>query len=109
MAASNTGWAGLLMWFVLVLALIPVSLWLLKRSRMGQGLAGLRGPEPVKVLHQTALGQGQRLVLVSVGQGPQTQHLLVGVTPQHIQLVHTVAPGTLYSPAATTAPAATHA
>ena len=85
LASNGGGWAGLLFWFFSVLVLIPASLWLLKRSRLGGAIGG---QGPVKVLSQTSLGTGQRLVMVEVRQGntaPQT--MLLGVTPHQVNLV----------------------
>lgn len=85
MTAGSGGWAGLLFWFFTIVVLIPVSLWVLKRSRLGGAIGG---HGPVKVLSQTALGTGQRLVIVEVRQGqaaPQT--LMLGVTPHQVNLV----------------------
>lgn len=84
-ASSGGGWAGLLFWFFAILVLIPGSLWLLKRSRLGGAIGG---QGPVKVLSQTPLGTGQRLVIVEVRHGntaPQT--MLLGVTPHQVNLV----------------------
>jgi flagellar biogenesis protein FliO len=84
-AASGGGWAGLLFWFFAILVLIPGSLWLLKRSRLGGAIGG---QGPVKVISQTPLGTGQRLVIVEVRHGsapPQT--MMLGVTPHQVNLV----------------------
>ena len=84
-ASSGGGWAGLLFWFFAVLVLIPGSLWLLKRSRLGGAMGG---QGPVKVLSQTPLGTGQRLVIVEVRHGhaaPQT--MMLGVTPHQVNFV----------------------
>ena len=83
--STGGGWAGLLFWFFAILVLIPGSLWLLKRSRLGGAIGG---QGPVKVLSQTPLGTGQRLVIVEIRHGshaPQT--LVLGVTPQQVNLV----------------------
>jgi len=85
MASSNGGWTGLLFWFLAILVLIPASLWLLKRSRLGGAIGGAG---PVKVLSQVPLGTGQRLVIIEVrhgGAAPQT--MMLGVTPQQVSLV----------------------
>ena len=92
MAASGASF----LWFVFVLALIPASLWLLKRSGLAHGLAGgLGGPgvaAPMKTVGQLNLGPGQRLVTVEVGQGDERTWLVLGVTGQNIQTLHTMAP-----------------
>ena len=78
-----------LLWLVLIVALIPVTLWLLKRTPMGQG--GAPGaPRHVAVL---PLSNSQRLVTVEVGLGEQRCWLVLGVTPQSITTLHTMLPG----------------
>jgi flagellar protein FliO/FliZ len=92
MAASGAS----LLWFLFVLALIPASLWLLKRSGLanglGAGLAGAAVAAPMKTVGQLNLGPGQRLVTVEVGQGDARTWLVLGVTAQGIQTLHTMAP-----------------
>ena len=78
----------MVMWFVIVLALIPISLWVLKRS----GVAGQMARTDVAAMRtvgQHVLGQGQRLVTVEVGQGEHRTWLVLGVTPHSIQTEHT--------------------
>lgn len=92
MAASGASF----LWFLFVLALIPASLWLLKRSGLAHGLGGgLNGSAPaapMKVMGQLNLGPAQRLVTVEVGQGDERTWLVLGVTGQGIQTLHTMAP-----------------
>ena len=77
------------LWLVLIVALIPLTLWFVKRTPMGQG--GAPGtPRPVAVL---PLSNSQRLVTVEVGIGDQRCWLVLGVTPQGISTLHTMAPG----------------
>lgn len=79
-----------LVWFGVVIALIPVALWLLKRSPvMGVGAARPGTPRHVAVL---PLGQQQKLVTVEVGQGDDRLWLVLGVTPQGIRTLHTMVP-----------------
>ena len=81
------------LWFVFIVALIPLSLWLLKRSGLAGGLAaGGASPAPMKSLGQLSLGPGQRLVIVEVGQGEGRTWLVLGVTGANIQTLHTMAP-----------------
>jgi len=92
MAASGAS----LLWFIFIIALIPASLWLLKRSGLANGLAnglGGAGPAaPMKAVGQLSLGPGQRLVTVEVGQGDERTWLVLGVTGQNIQTLHTMKP-----------------
>jgi flagellar protein FliO/FliZ len=74
------------LWFSLIVAAIPLTLWLLKRTPMG----GLSGVQTTRVISSTALGPAQRLVTVEVGQGESRQWLVLGVTAQSIQTVHTL-------------------
>lgn len=80
-----------IMWFGFVLALIPLSLWLLKRSGLAGGLAATGVIASMKTVGQLNLGPGQRLVTVEVGQGDDRAWLVLGVTGQSIQTLHTMA------------------
>lgn len=77
-----------LLWFVAIVAAIPLALWLLKRSALGAG-AGSAAMRSVGVL---ALSGGQRIVTVEVGQGEDRRWLVLGVTAQQITTLHTMAP-----------------
>lgn len=88
MAASGAS----LLWFVFIIALIPASLWLLKRSGLANGLAATGARAPMKAVGQLNLGPGQRLVTVEVGQGDERTWLVLGVTGQNIQTLHTMKP-----------------
>ena len=82
------GW-GSLAWFFAVVAMIPLALWLLKRSPLSGAAGGPAGtPRTVSVL---PLSAQQRLVTVEVGQGTERQWLVLGVTPQGIRTLHTMA------------------
>ncbi|MEX8517191.1 MAG: flagellar biosynthetic protein FliO [Leptothrix sp. (in: b-proteobacteria)] len=70
-------------WFVVVLVLIPVGLWLLKRSGW-QGGAVRQQPLGMRVISSLMLGPNQRLVTVEMGEGAQRRWLVLGVTPQSI-------------------------
>ncbi|SHN34727.1 flagellar protein FliO/FliZ [Rhizobacter sp. OV335] len=76
------------MWFVAIIAMIPVALWLLKRTPMG-GAGGLGVMRSVAAL---PLSSSQRLVTVEVGQGDERRWLVLGVTPQNITVLHNMAP-----------------
>ena len=78
-----------LWWFIAVVALIPLVLWLLKRTQLGGGGAGAGVPRTVGVL---PLSASQKLVTIEVGQGDERLWLVLGVTPQSIRTLHTMAP-----------------
>lgn len=84
----TASWTGLL-WFVLVLGMIPAVLWLLKRS----GVAGLRGgaqPGLARLVGSVSVGAQQRVVTVEVGEGASRRWLVLGVTPQQVNTLHTM-------------------
>lgn len=83
--------------FVLVLLLIPVALWLLKRSGLAQRMGLAQVPagqmQVLRTVAQTSLGPGQRVVTVEVNAGGQRQWLVLGVTAHQINtLLHMPAP-----------------
>jgi len=81
-------WISLL-WFIAVVAMIPVALWLLKRSPLGQGGHGRAGtPRTVSVLPLTAQ---HKLVTVEVGHGDERLWLVLGLGPQGLRTLHTMA------------------
>lgn len=78
-------------WFLGVVALIPLTLWVLKRSGLATGTVG-GAPALIKPVGQLNIGPGQRLVTVEVGTGDSRTWLVLGVTAQHINTLHTMAP-----------------
>ena len=77
-----------LLWFLAVLALIPLALWLLKRTPAGGGSAtGL-----LRTVAVLPLAPNQRVVTVEVGSGDERRWLVLGVTGQQITTLHTMAP-----------------
>lgn len=77
-----------LLWFIAIIVMIPVALWLLKRTPMGGGAAqGL-----MRSVAMLPLSPSQRIVTVEVGQGDQRQWLVLGVTASSITTLHTMAP-----------------
>ncbi len=84
------------LWFVAVLALIPLVLWLLRRSPLGAGLTGGSqgfqpgAPRPVAVL---PLSAQHKLVTVEVGHGEDRLWLVLGMGPQGLRTLHTMKPG----------------
>ena len=66
----------------LVLALIAAMAWLMKRSQQWHGL----GQQQFKVIAALPLGPREKAVLLKVGD----QQLLLGVTPQNVNLLTTL-------------------
>lgn len=87
---GSTGWGYSLAWFALIVAAIPAALWLLRRTPLvaGAGHARAGVPHTVAVM---PLSPQQRLVTVEVGTGESRQWLVLGVTPQGIRTLHTMA------------------
>ena len=84
----TTGWLTSLLWFLAIIAVIPLALWLLKRTPMGGTTAhGLM--RHVAVL---PLSANQRVVTVEVGQGQARRWLVLGVTPNSITTLHSMEP-----------------
>ncbi len=87
----QAGWTSLL-WFGAVVALIPVALWLLKRSPL-MGVGGLAiGKGTPRLVATLPLAPQSRLVTVEVGQGDERLWLVLGVTAQGIRTLHTMVP-----------------
>ncbi len=87
-----------LMWFVAVVAAIPLVLWLLKRTPLGAGGAG----GLLRHVAALPLSGSQRVVTIEVGQGDARRWLVLGVTPHSISTLHTMAPQGEAAPAAPT-------
>jgi flagellar protein FliO/FliZ len=83
----------MLLWFLVVLALIPVSLWLLKRSGWTPKSLAAQSPWPMKTLGQLPLGPGQRVVTIEVGSGADKACLVLGVTANSITTLHHIKAG----------------
>jgi len=79
-----------LLWFVAIIAMIPVALWLLKRTPMG----GAASNGVMRSVAALPLSASQRIVTVEVGQGDERRWLVLGVTAQSITTLHTMAPQT---------------
>ncbi len=79
---------GPLLWFAAIIALIPLALWLLKRTPVG-ALAAHGVLRSVAVL---PLSPQQRIVTVEVGRGDERRWLVLGVTAQSITPLHEMAP-----------------
>ena len=79
---------GPLLWFIAIIVMIPVALWLLKRTPLGgAGQGGL-----MRTVASLPVSQNQRLMTVEVGQGADRLWLVLGVTPHSITTLHTMAP-----------------
>ena len=89
-----------LLWFGAVIALIPLALWFVKRSPMGR-LAGQGGMRQVGAM---AISASQRIVTVEVGRGDSRCWLVLGVTPNSINTLHTMLPQDESVPAAPASP-----
>ena len=87
----STSLLGPLAAFVLILALIPTALWLLKRSPLGKFSAGGAGG-PMRVVAALPLAPNQRIVTIEVGSGDERRWLVLGVTPAGIHTLHTLPP-----------------
>ena len=85
---SSTMPMSALLWFAAIVVMIPLALWLLKRTPLG-GAASTAGMRSISAL---ALSNTQRLLTVEVGQGDQRRWLVLGVTPHTINVLHTMEP-----------------
>jgi flagellar protein FliO/FliZ len=77
-----------LLWFGVILAAIPLVLWLLKRTPAG----GAASPGLMRTVAVLPLAPNQRLVTVEVGRGDDRRWLVLGVTGQSIATLHEMAP-----------------
>jgi flagellar protein FliO/FliZ len=77
--------------FAIVVAIIPMALWLLKRSPMGSGSA-MGKNKMMRTISTLPLSSTHRVVTVEVGTGIDRKWLVLGVTPQHINTLHTLPP-----------------
>lgn len=76
------------LWFLAILALIPLMLWLLKRSKLVGGAA----TGVMRVVATLPLAPNQRLLTVEVGQGEDRRWLVLGVTGAQITTLHSMPP-----------------
>ncbi|CAH0350182.1 flagellar biosynthetic protein FliO [Aquabacterium sp. CECT 9606] len=81
----------LIFWFVFIVAMIPLSLYMLKKSGLAKNRMG-SGDAVLKTVSQLSLGPGQRLVTVELGAGDQKTWLVLGVTAQSITALHSLQP-----------------
>lgn len=80
------------LWFIAIIAMIPLALWLLKRSPYGATLGATGTGSVTRTVATLPLSPSQRIVIIEVGQGDTKQWLVLGVTPQNITTLHTLAP-----------------
>ena len=80
------------LWFVAILAMIPLALWLLKRSPAGARFSGAAAGGAMRHVAALPLSASHRIVTVEVGQGDSRRWLVLGVTPQSISMLYTIAP-----------------
>jgi flagellar protein FliO/FliZ len=79
------------LWFIAVMAMIPLALWLLRRTPLGVGAAsGSTGL--MRHIAALSLSPQHRVVTIEVGSGDERRWLVLGVTPQGISTLHTMAP-----------------
>ena len=76
------------LWFCAIVALIPVTLWFLKRTPLGGG----GGAGVMKSVAMLPLSASQRIVTIEVGSGEDRRWLVLGVTPSSITTLHAMAP-----------------
>ena len=77
-----------LLWFGAIVVLIPLALWLLKRTPLGSGA----GSGPLRHVAVLPLSAAQRVAIVEVGSGAERRWLVLGVSGQAINTLHTMAP-----------------
>ena len=95
-----------MLWFVAVIAAIPLVLWLIKRTPLAGGTGRAGTPRAVAVL---PLSTQHKLVTVEVGQGEERLWLVLGVSPQGIRTLHTMSAQTAPGDTAEAPPTATFA
>jgi len=83
----NLNWTPLL-WFGAIVVLIPLALWLLKRTPLGAGA----GTGPLRSVAVLPLSASQRVAIVEVGAGVGRRWLVLGVSAQSITALHTMEP-----------------
>ncbi|MBC7699425.1 flagellar biosynthetic protein FliO [Aquabacterium sp.] len=81
----------LIFWFVFIVAMIPLSLYMLKKSGLAKGRMGA-GDAVLKTVSQLSLGPSQRIVTIELGAGDQKTWLVLGVTAQSITALHMLQP-----------------
>jgi flagellar protein FliO/FliZ len=77
-----------IIWFLAIIVMIPIALRLFKRTHMG----GAGAPAMMRSVAVLQISQNQKLLTVEVGTGEERRWLVLGVTPQKISTLHTMAP-----------------
>ncbi len=77
-----------LVWFIAIIVMIPLALWLLKRTPLGATTA----QGVMRSIATLPISQNQRLVTVEVGQGDDRRWLVLGVSAGNITTLHTLPP-----------------
>src|SRR4051812_16753014 len=90
-----------LLWFCAIVALIPVTLWFLKRTPLG----GAGGAGVMRSVAALPLSTSQRIVTIEVGSGADRRWLVLGVTPSSITTLHSMAAQDVDAAPGTGAPA----
>lgn len=85
-----------LLWFAAIIVLIPLALWLLKRTPLGGATSG----DALRSIAALPLSASQRILTIEVGQGDQRRWLVLGVTPHSITTLHTMEPAAVDAEAA---------
>jgi flagellar protein FliO/FliZ len=81
--------------FVVVIALIPIVLWTMKRAGVGNAQSG----SVLRHVAQIGVGSTQRVVVVEIAVGPQRHWLVLGVTGEQVsQIASYPAPDAPQSP-----------
>ncbi len=89
-----------LLWFIAIIAMIPLALWLLKRTPMG----AVGGQGVLRSVAVLPLSTNQRIAVIEVGQGDERRWLVLGVTAGSITTLHAMPPQADGPPAAAPAP-----
>ena len=76
-----------MLWFIAIVALIPITLYFLKRTPLG----GAGGANVMKSIAALPLSTSQRIVTIEVGHGAEKRWLVLGVTPTSITTLHSMA------------------
>jgi flagellar protein FliO/FliZ len=84
----NTMPISSLLWFAAIVVMIPLALWLLKRTPLGGAASG----DVMRSIAVLPLSTSQRILTIEVGQGEAKRWLVLGVTPHSITTLHTMDP-----------------
>jgi flagellar protein FliO/FliZ len=84
--------------FLLVIAMIPVALWMMKRAGIG---GGAPAGGVLRHVGQLSLGTSQRVTIVEIAVGTERHWLVLGVTGERVtQLASYPAPDVAPTPSA---------